>query len=379
MDILREIADSIEQNIQFTTDIPNNHTDAKMPVLDLKVWMDVRDTYPQILHTFYKKEVASKYTILERSAMSKGTKRSTLFQEALRRLQNVSPALPFSEAIPHMDEFSNMLRISGYSSQYRYNVMKGAIERMKEVRRKVASGEWKSQYRDRASILAAKIAKGGSSASTWFLKGEVTSTLTVTATPGSELQKAVRKALEKAPQADGGKTMVLEDGGVPAHLGLKSRDPFRVEKCRFKDDNCRVDPATDCSQQGRVYILTCNACPEAVEGATSKGRPTEPGGETRKNYVGMTGTSMHARSLAHSASVKYGTLNNAMAKHMCEDHRGQDMGFTMKPMSTHRTVLSRYKTEGVVIEKQASNTSLNSKIEGGRGGLVRLRCQIDRC
>ena len=311
--------------------------------------------------------------------MSKGTKRSTLFQEALRRLQNVSPALPFSEAIPHMEEFANMLRISGYSSQYRYNVIKGAIERMKEVRRKVASGEWRSQYRDRATIMAAKSAKGGNSASTWFLKGDVTSTLTITATPGSELQGAVKKALEKVPQADGGRTMVLEDGGVPATLGLKKRDPFRVERCRFKDDNCRVDPSTDCSQQGRVYILTCNACPEAVAGGVARGKPTEPGGEARLNYVGMTGTSLHARSLAHTASVKYSTMTNAMAKHMADDHDGHDMGFTMKPMSSHRTVLSRYKTEGVVIEKQIKNTSLNSKIEGGRGGLVRLKCQIDRC
>ena len=207
----------------------------------------------------------------------------------------------------------------------------------------------------------------------------MTSTLTITATPGSELQGAVKEALKKNPQADGGRTMVLEDGGVPATLGLKIRDPFRQEECRFKDTKCRVDPKTDCSQQGRVYIITCNGCPEPVEGAVANGKVTEPGGEVRPNYVGMTGTSLHARSLAHTSSIKYKVNSNAMAKHMSEEHEGQDMGFTMKPMSSHRTVLGRYKTEGVVIEKQVRNTSLNSKIEGGRGGLVRLNCHINRC
>ena len=34
--ILKEIADSIDKNIQFTTDVPDNHPDGKMPVLDIK-------------------------------------------------------------------------------------------------------------------------------------------------------------------------------------------------------------------------------------------------------------------------------------------------------------------------------------------------------
>ena len=117
----------------------------------------------------------------------------------------------------------------------------------------------------------------------------------------------------------------------------------------FKDRNCRVDKKTDCSQQDRVYIITCNGCPEPVEGAESRGKTNEPGGETRPNYVGMTGTSLHSRSLAHTASVKYKNTSNAMARHMVDEHGGLDQGFMMKPMSSHRTVLSRYKTEGVVI------------------------------
>ena len=50
---LREIADSLEPNIQFTTDVPSNHQDGKMPVLDIKVWMRNVEGKQTLLHTFY--------------------------------------------------------------------------------------------------------------------------------------------------------------------------------------------------------------------------------------------------------------------------------------------------------------------------------------
>ena len=87
--------------------MPSNHPDGRMPVLDIKVWIGNIDGKPVLPHSFFKKPVASKYTILARSAMGKGVKRNTLFQEALRRLKNISPLLPWTEAIPHMEEFGN--------------------------------------------------------------------------------------------------------------------------------------------------------------------------------------------------------------------------------------------------------------------------------
>ena len=48
------------------------------------------------------------------------------------------------------------------------------------------NGDWASQYRTRDAIAGAKAARGGSLASTWFLKG-TTLIITVTATPGFTL------------------------------------------------------------------------------------------------------------------------------------------------------------------------------------------------
>ena len=166
--------------------------------------------------------------------------------------------------------------------------------------------------------------------------------------------------------------MVLEDGGLQATLGLKVRDPSMLQQCIFGDPIAWLPPSLNCSLQGKVYIVTCDNCLEevAMEDNQSSTNPTKPGGETRLNYVGMTGTSLHARSLSHLKDIRAKDQSNSLAKHIRLVHGDIPTTFTMRPMSSHRTVLSRYKTEAVYIEKQLVGSSLNNKTEGSRGGLV---------
>ena len=79
------------------------------------------------------------------------------------------------------------MRVSGYGAKYRYNVVKGAVDRYREMMQKSDKGEIKL-YRNRNDIKLSKRQKGGS-ASSWHLKGETTSTIGVAATPGGELKK----------------------------------------------------------------------------------------------------------------------------------------------------------------------------------------------
>ena len=283
-----------------------------------------------------------------------------------------------------MNTFSNMLRISGYSMQYRKHAIGGAISRMKEVRRLVEVGTWSSQYRDRKTILDTKEQKGGNTPGTWFLKGETTTTIVCTATPDSSLQTQIKKALESGEQADGGRTLVLEDGGLPITIGLKKRDPFRSHGCTFGDPDCMVDPSEDCSSQSKVYVITCGGCNQKVEEGPAPRtgpKPTEAGGEARPNYIGMTGTSLHARGKLHLTAVMLQNTSNALALHCKNAHNGDRQTFCMKSCTSHRTVLSRYKTEAVLIEHQVQGSSLNNRLEGGgggRGGIIRLNLRIDR-
>ena len=73
MDKIREIGNSIHKSIEITTDTPSEHSDKKMPVLDLKVWSETREGQDgimrnKIIHEFYQKEISSKTVALSQSS-----------------------------------------------------------------------------------------------------------------------------------------------------------------------------------------------------------------------------------------------------------------------------------------------------------------------
>ena len=89
--VLRQIANSIDPEIQWEEDVPSNHANQKLPCLDMEIWYSQDDK--KIYHSFYKKPMSSKYLILKRSTVSETTKRHTIFQKGIRRLMNCSPEL----------------------------------------------------------------------------------------------------------------------------------------------------------------------------------------------------------------------------------------------------------------------------------------------
>ena len=92
--------------------------------------------------------------------MGAGIKRNTLFQESLCRLRNCHPSLGWSVKSKHLTKFSNTMRVSGYGAEYRHDIIKGAVDRHKEMLRKSENGEIKL-YRSRKEIKLAKREKGG--------------------------------------------------------------------------------------------------------------------------------------------------------------------------------------------------------------------------
>ena len=67
------------------------------------------------------------------------------------------------------------MKLSGYDARYRYDIVKGVITRYKEMSKEVEEGE-RTWYRTRSQILDQKVKKGGRSAATWHLKGDITQT-----------------------------------------------------------------------------------------------------------------------------------------------------------------------------------------------------------
>ena len=90
MKVLNEIANSIHPMIELTSDIPSNHTDGKLPVLDLKVRLGLQN---QIDFEFYEKKTKNSRVILASSALPWRQKETILVNEAVRRLRNTTPQL----------------------------------------------------------------------------------------------------------------------------------------------------------------------------------------------------------------------------------------------------------------------------------------------
>ena len=157
----------------------------------------------------------------------------------------------------------------------------------RERKRLVERGDMRSMNRTRSEIMEMKRKKGGLIASSWFLKGKTSRTMTCQPTPDRELARRLNKALNKPDNQE--RTLITEDGGRPAISSIREKDPFFGGGCRFQDDTCPVESGRDCATQGVLYEITCNACRDPVDPGRSNIKETrKPGGQGQYNYLGMT-------------------------------------------------------------------------------------------
>ena len=87
MEVLKDIADSVDSMIKFTFDAPSNYKDGKMPALDLKVSVN-EEKESRIDYEFFEKPSKNPKVILADSAINSAAKRTILTQECIRRLRN---------------------------------------------------------------------------------------------------------------------------------------------------------------------------------------------------------------------------------------------------------------------------------------------------
>ena len=100
------------------------HPAGFMPILDIQV----RTEDDKIIYKFYKKEVSNSRVILNNSAMPMKVKRITCVQEVIRRLRNTQRDMDWSVKRDILSEFAWSLHLSGYSEQFRYDVIQSGIK-----------------------------------------------------------------------------------------------------------------------------------------------------------------------------------------------------------------------------------------------------------
>ena len=130
--IMLQIANSISDFIQLTSDCPSLHPNGFMPLLDLQV----RTVENRMQFKFYKKEVSNSLVIMKSSAMPFATKLAALSSEVLRRLRNTSRDLPWSEKADILTDFSRALMCSGWDAKHRHDfIMAGIIGYHRQLER----------------------------------------------------------------------------------------------------------------------------------------------------------------------------------------------------------------------------------------------------
>ena len=125
MKVLNKIADSIDDMLKFTIDFPSKYEDKRMPVLDLKVWLENDNT---VNYIFYEKPMKSNFVIDKLSALPYSMKMKSLTQEVFRRLHNTNEKILEENKSEILSKFTQKLKNSGYNEKERLNIVKGGMK-----------------------------------------------------------------------------------------------------------------------------------------------------------------------------------------------------------------------------------------------------------
>ena len=189
-------ARKIHKSIDVTADYPSKHQDKKVPILDLKVWLEDHEGNKKIVHEFYHKDLASKAVVNSRSAMPKQTMRTILTQEVLRVLRNCSRYLPWNVVCTHVEEMSARMQFSGHDKKMRGQVIRSALNAYDKIKERHEKGE-EPMYRPKGWKKAEREKKKREKKRTWFRgrdrKNE--SVIFVPATPGGILRKKYKEII----------------------------------------------------------------------------------------------------------------------------------------------------------------------------------------
>ena len=162
--LVKEIGDNINNSINLEIDYPSNNNDRKIPILDMKVWIEFfeQENKYYILYEHYIKEVSSRQVIDYRAALSINDKRRILTQQCLKVFLNCSTKLPWARVATHGSYFSSRLQISGYNAQLRYEIVRSAHKAYENIKKQAEDGirpvhrkrEWSNiQRRENKKIL----------------------------------------------------------------------------------------------------------------------------------------------------------------------------------------------------------------------------------
>ena len=353
--LVKEIGDNISNSISLEIDYPSNNNDRKIPILDMKVWIEFfeQENRYYILYEHYIKEVSSRQVIDYRAALSINDKRRILTQQCLKVFLNCSTKLPWARVATHGSYFSSRLQISGYNAQLRYEIVRSAHKAYENIKKQAEDGirpvhrkrEWSNiQRRENKKILRKN----------WYKKQGHESFVFVPATPQSQLAKQFREKIKISNI----RIKVIEKSGKKIKDILQRNDPLSENKCI--DECCLICKTSTrggCRSSGVTYRIKCEnetECPFA--------------------YEGQTGKNGYSRGNEHMFDYESKNKNSVLWKHCQLKHENVEQNFSMDIIDRCRgDPTKRQILEAVHINNKDALTSMNDRSEWNFVNIPRIQ------
>ena len=338
--LYKSIANDIHPSTQVEVDCPSKHDDNRMPLLDLKVWVENKNGRSVIMHEHYAKNVSSKMVINANSALPMNTKRTVLAQEGLRILLNCSRDLPWENKTKHLNNLSLRMQYSGYNKQFRYQVINSSINAYNNLINKETAGV-RPLYRNREWNKIERREMKDNKKKDWYKED---SCVFIPATPDSCLSKHYKRVIREV----GLSIRVVEVAGPQLKRKLQKSDPFKKKKCERPDCLiCPTDGKGPCDVSGVSYNIKCKDCGEVL---------------LYHKYEGETSHSGYSRGKEHQTSI--GLKKGALYRHMREKHAGNRPNFQMNVTGIYGyDAMLRQISEAVAIRNSDPKFLMNNKSE----------------
>ena len=354
--VLTEVADSILDMISFTSDIPSNHSDGMLPVLDIKVKLDFNN---EVVFDYFEKPTKTDQVILASSALSWRQKKDIHTNELIRRLRNTSAKLGESAQNHHLNCYMIRLKDAGYSSQFREMV----VTRAKAIYRAQVENDQKGikpLYRSRSQILADKQKKGKTNYN-WWNKGSIKfqALMFVPPTPGGELMARLQKREAELNCNAGMRIKFIEQAGTKLKNRLVRADPFPSKEChKSLCPICKTTPYskvdrkgifwTNCTTKNVGYRIICQNC---------------AANQKISSYEGETGRPIRVRLIEHLNGLRKQDPGNALFKHDSIHHPHANSDWKFEIVGVFKNALTRQANEAVRISSIAPESLVNLKSE----------------
>ena len=132
---------SINKDLKFTTEAPEDFDRNRLPTLDFVLWMVDGILY----HTYHEKPMKTQFTVKQRSAMSEHQKMSILSNELVRQLSNIHKDVVAVEIEGVIEQYIGQLKTSGYTrKQAKEIVVCGVVGWRRKLERREKAGQ--NQY-----------------------------------------------------------------------------------------------------------------------------------------------------------------------------------------------------------------------------------------